>query len=95
MGLGSARTFLVFVISSPVSVEFEEDVSTSCVHDEDVEEDDVKDNSGSFLDWLPIKIPKVKFRPLKYNIKEMHFASIYSLNQSELPDKSPLDDVEL
>jgi len=50
MGLGSARTCLVFVKSSPVSVEFEEDVSTSCVQDEDVEEDDVKDTSGSFLD---------------------------------------------
>ena len=46
----------MFAKSSPVSVELEEEVSTSCVHDEDVEEDDVKDTSGSFLDLLPIKI---------------------------------------
>ena len=65
IGLGSARTFLVFVKSSPVSVEFEEEVSTSCVHDEDVEEDEVKDTKGSFLDLLPIKIQKIVFAPLK------------------------------
>ena len=38
-------------MSSPVSVEWEEDDSANCVQEDEVEDDDVKDTKGRFLIW--------------------------------------------
>jgi hypothetical protein len=60
--------------SSPVSVEWEEEVSANCVQEDDVEDDEVNDTNGRFLGRYGafmglVKLSKGSNAPVKLIIK--------------------------